>query len=371
MNAEDMLTLKVRLLTQGATLPEGEWTGRRGGAGPVGARYFILPNGRACGVPVRTGKTVQRFDPAPLVSTKSKRIWLYDGKVRLKEVPKPRFYNLTTADGTPYQKIALLHGADVLATTVYQSCRYWASGEQCKFCTIPVSHSSGDTILEKSPEQVAEAVRAAEKEGVVRHLLLTTGTPETSDMGCERLSRIVKQIRTFSRIPVGVQFEPPADPMQIDELVDAGVNSIGMHIELADDELRRRVCPGKFRQATVEQYRASWVHALSRLGRGDVSTFFLHGLGEDAAATLHMVDEVSDMGVMPVVLPVRPALGSQLADYTPTYVGDLGDSVEFYKKVGRILVKHRLNPAETAAGCPRCGACTPIQEAYDWARVYS
>lgn len=29
MNAEDVLTLKVRLLTQGVTLPKGEWTGRR------------------------------------------------------------------------------------------------------------------------------------------------------------------------------------------------------------------------------------------------------------------------------------------------------------------------------------------------------
>ncbi len=371
MNAEDVLTLKVRLLTEGVTLPEGEWTGRRGGAGPVGARYFILSNGRACGVPVRTGRMVQRYSPASLVPAKSPGIWLYDGRVRLKEVPRPRFYNLTTADGTPYQKIALLHGADVLATTVYQACRYWASGEQCKFCTIPVSQSTGDTILEKAPEQVAEVVRAAEKEGVIRSVLLTTGTPETSDMGCERLSQIVKEIRRFSRIPIGVQFEPPVEQARVDELIDAGVNAIGMHIECADDDVRRNVCPGKYRQATVEQYRVSWKHALSRLGRGNVSTFFLQGLGEDAVVTLHMADEISDMGVMPVVLPVRPALGSQLADYTPTYVGDLSGSVEFYKEVGRILYKHRLNPAKTAAGCHSCGACTPIQEAYDWAKAFA
>ena len=40
MNAEEVLTLKVRLLTEGVILPEGEWTGRRGGAGPVGSRYL-------------------------------------------------------------------------------------------------------------------------------------------------------------------------------------------------------------------------------------------------------------------------------------------------------------------------------------------
>jgi hypothetical protein len=179
----------------------------------------------------------------------------------------------------------------------------------------------------------------------------------------------VREIRTFSRIPIGVQFEPPADLSQIDELVDSGVNAIGIHIECADDEVRHKVCPGKYHQATPEQYRASWKHALSRLGRGNVSTFFLQGLGEEAAVTLQMADEISDIGVMSVVLPVRPALGSQLADYTPTYVGNWAGSVEFYKNVGQILHKHHLNPAKTAAGCHRCGACTPIQEAYDWARA--
>jgi len=371
MNAEEVLTLKVRLLTEGVILPKGEWTGRRGGAGPVGSRYFILPNGRACGVPVRTGTMVQRFGPAPLVPTKEEGTWLYDGEVRLKEVSKPRFYGMNTADGIPYQKIALLHGANVLATTVYQSCRYWATGEQCRFCTIPVSQTVGDTILEKTPEQVAEVVRAAEREGVIKSVLLTTGTPDSPDMGCKRLTGIVKEIHAISKIPVGVQFEPPSDYRLIDELADAKVNAMGMHIECADDALRQRMCPGKYRQASEGQYRESWKHALSRIGRGNVSTFFLHGLGENNALTLRMADEISEMGVMPVVLPVRPALGSQLADYTPTYVRDSSGSVEFYKKVGEVLYRHRLNPASTVAGCHRCGACTPIQEAYDWAKAYS
>ncbi|KMS66127.1 hypothetical protein ACZ91_69410 [Streptomyces regensis] len=33
-------------------------------------------------------------------------------------VARPRFYELSTADGVPYEKIALLHGKDVLASTV-------------------------------------------------------------------------------------------------------------------------------------------------------------------------------------------------------------------------------------------------------------
>ncbi|HEU5265788.1 MAG TPA: hypothetical protein VFU35_03765, partial [Jatrophihabitans sp.] len=33
-------------------------------------------------------------------------------------VPRPRFYDLTTGAGTPYQRVARLHGPDVLAITV-------------------------------------------------------------------------------------------------------------------------------------------------------------------------------------------------------------------------------------------------------------
>ena len=77
------------------------------------------------------------------------------------------------------------------------------------------------------------------------------------------------------------------------------------------------------------------------------------------------------MGVLSVVTPMRPAPGSQLADFKPGYLGDLEGSLEFYKGVGAILLKWELNPDKTAAGCHRCGGCTPIQEAYDWARSTS
>ncbi|MFT6772910.1 MAG: biotin synthase-related radical SAM superfamily protein [Paracoccaceae bacterium] len=51
--------------------------------------------------------------------------------------PRPRFYDLSTADGTPYSPIATLHGRDVLATTVLQTCiRYESWKKTCKFCAI-------------------------------------------------------------------------------------------------------------------------------------------------------------------------------------------------------------------------------------------
>ena len=56
---------------------------------------------------------------------------------------RPAFYDLTTADGMPYEKIARLHGSDVLATTVVQTCIRYDEAERCRFCAIEESLASG------------------------------------------------------------------------------------------------------------------------------------------------------------------------------------------------------------------------------------
>lgn len=367
MDAEEVLRLKVRLLTEGASLPEGHYKGRKGGAGPVGGRYFILPNNRPCGIPIRQGEMAKKYKSASLEPTDDPRIWIYDNEIELKSVPRPRFYNRKTEDEVPYYKIALLHGSKTLATTVYQACRYWKNGAQCKFCTIPTSHLSDDTILEKAPEQIVEVLLAAIDEGVVADVLLTTGTPDTHDVGLKRLMSILEAIREVSSIPIGIQFEPLVDNNMIRDVWNAGANAVGIHIESADETIREEMCPGKFQYGSLEMYHRSWQSALQYFGRGNVSTFLLHGLGEDTGRTLSLAQELAEVGVLPVITPVRPSHGSQLANYIPTYVDNLENSIDLYKKLGIILYMNRLNPENTAAGCHKCGGCTPDQEAYDWA----
>jgi radical SAM protein (TIGR04043 family) len=367
MTPEDVLRLKVRLLTEGARVPEGETAGRRGGAGPVGARYFLLPNGRVCGVPIRSGKRADLFGSAILEPTEDPKVWIYDGSIKLPTVPRPKFYDMKTKEGIPYSQIALLHGDRTLATTIYQSCRYWLHGTQCKFCTIPISYRVGDTVLEKSPAHITEVLLAAQNEGLIDNVLLTTGTPESSDVGCARLIEAIEAIRQVSDIPVGVQFEPPVDTDLIRRVADAGANAVGIHIESADDSVRKEICPGKHEYGSLDFYKKAWSYAMQFFEWGHVSTFILHGLGEEEESTIDLVEEISRIGVMPVVTPIRPSPSSALGEYIPPYVGNLEKSVAFYKRVGSILYANRLNPMKTAAGCHICGGCTPIQEAYDWA----
>ena len=97
---------------------------------------------------------------------------------------QPRFYALQTFDGIPYSKIAVLHSKDVLATTVLQTCiRYQSRTKTCQFCAIGQSLAAGRTIAHKSPEQLAEVARAAVLLDGVKHMVMTTGTPNATDRG--------------------------------------------------------------------------------------------------------------------------------------------------------------------------------------------
>lgn len=370
MDPERVLRLKARLLTEGATLPPEEYGGRTGGAGPVKGRYFILPNGTTCGIPIRRGNEASEYGSAPLEATEDPMVWVYDDMIELQMVPHPRFYEKKTDDGVPYRKIALLHGTGTLATTLYQTCRYWECGTQCQFCTIPLSYRNGNTLLEKTPSQLAEVVAEAEAEGVARDVLLTTGTPPSDDMGTLRMEKTIRAIREISDIPIGAQFEPPKENSYISRVSEAGADALGMHLEITDEELRKRICPGKAEHGTVQLYLKRWEYALEHFERGHVSTFLLHGFGENHESILRFMRKIAKMGILPVVAPVRPAYRSELKDYRPSYISNLDETLEFYKNVGKILFQYNLNPKETVAGCHKCGACTPIQEAYAWAKIY-
>ncbi len=87
-----------------------------------------------------------------------------DDPIAIVDFPQqPQFYNLTTADGIPYWKIALLHSRDVLATTGLQTCmRCRDAATACQFCAIEKSLEQGRTLARKTPAQLAEVAEAME-----------------------------------------------------------------------------------------------------------------------------------------------------------------------------------------------------------------
>jgi radical SAM protein (TIGR04043 family) len=124
----------------------------------------------------------------------------------LEPIARPRFYDLKTADGIPYEKLARLHGRRVLATTVVQSCvRYTDEETRCRFCTIEESLRSGATTQVKHPQQLAEVAEAAVRLDGIRQLVMTTGTSNGPDRGARHLARCVAAMhRVLPDLPIQV-----------------------------------------------------------------------------------------------------------------------------------------------------------------------
>ncbi len=278
-------------------------------------------------------------------------------------VERPRFYDLHTADGVSYEKIARLHGRDVLATTVVQTCIRYGVDERCRFCAIEESLAQGSTTAVKTPAQLAEVAEAAARLDGVRQMVMTTGTSAGRDRGARHLARCVAAVTAaVPGLPVQVQIEPPGDLAVLAELKAAGAVSIGIHVESLDDEVRRRWMPGKG-SVPMSEYRAAWQEAVRVFGRNQVSTYLLVGLGEDPDELVAGAAELIELGVYPFVVPFRPIAGTLAVDVDrvpapPSWlVADVTD------RVGELLVAAGMRGADQAAGCAACGACSALPSA--------
>lgn len=339
-------------------VPIGE---RAGGAGPADAGMLFI-DGIQTTVPVNAGYVAA--SPYALRGEDDGGWAVYEGATRLAEAslaPRPRYYDLTTADGIPYWHIALMH-LDSMASTVLQTCAYWGNSDQCRFCGIGVSLAAGRTIAKKTPAMLAEvSVAARDLDGAV-DVTLTTGSTATPDRGAMYVARCGEAVKTASGLPVQVQFEPPRDLEVIDRVADLGIDSVGIHVESFDPAVLAEVAPGKARWG-MDAYFAAWERAVAAFGPGQVSTYVIIGMGEDLKLTIEGCKRAIDIGVYPFVVPLRPVPGSLMADRHPP-APELMDSV--YRVVSPYLAAHGMSSAQVAAGCARCGACSGLH-AYEHA----
>ncbi|WOP19405.1 MSMEG_0568 family radical SAM protein [Raineyella sp. LH-20] len=325
---------------------------RRAGAGPSDDGHVFL-GGIGSSLPVRSDSPYTVADGH----------LFHDGTdlgLEIEPVLRPRFYDLSTADGVPYEKIARLHSGNVLATTVVQTCARYAEDQRCRFCAIEESLAAGATVAVKTPAQLAEVARAAVDLDGVAQMVLTTGTSAAPDRGARHLARCVRAIRAACPdLPIQVQCEPPRDPNTIQELRDAGADTIGIHVESMDDEVRRRWMPGKS-SVTLDDYRAAWREAVAVFGHNRVSTYLLVGLGEDPDELVGHCAEVIEMGVYPFVVPFRPLAGTLAADVDRVGPPDARTLADVTSRVASLLRAAGMRAADQRAGCAACGACSAL-----------
>ena len=333
-------------------------SGRKGGAGPSDHKAVTV-SGTTVMVPIYTG-TASRSPYTAQVEEGTHQAVLEQQEKAIAPIEfphQPQFYSLATADGTPYWKIALLHSHDVLATTVQQTCmRYRNADTVCQFCAIEKSLDAGRTIARKTPEQLADVAEAAVRLDGVKHMVMTTGTPNASDRGAAYLTECARAVKARVNLPIQAQCEPPDDFIWFERMKLAGIDSLGMHLEAVDPKVRARIMPGKA-EVPLAHYFDAFEAAVRVFGWGQVSTYLLAGLGDSLETLVEASDRLINLGVYPFVVPFVPITNTPLEHHP-------APSVDFmftlYQRVGALLNQAGMSSAEINAGCAKCGACSAL-----------
>jgi radical SAM protein (TIGR04043 family) len=185
---------------------------------------------------------------------------------------------------------------------------------------------------------------------------MTTGTPPTDDRGAAILAESAIAIKTRTDLPIQGQCEPPSDFAWFQKLRSAGIDSLGMHLEAWNEEVRRRNMPGKA-EVPVTFYLEAFAAAVAIFGRGQVSTYLLAGLGDSVQDLLEASHRLIEIGVYPFVVPFVPVSGTPLARHRPP-------SAQFMRSIlqplGQWLTEAGMTSATVKAGCAKCGACSTL-----------
>lgn len=331
---------------------------RKGGAGPTDHKALNFDSQTSM-IPVFNVQV--ESSPFSAKPTGKHSALLFENNVEIGEFnlpTQPKFYELKTEDGIPYSHIATLHSKDVLATTVLQTCvRYRSRETSCQFCAIEESLKNGKAVAHKSPEQLAEVAKAAVELDGVTQMIMTTGTPKTSDRGAKVLAESARAVKAVVDIPIQAQCEPPADDFWFQELKNSGVDALGMHLEAVTDRVRKAIMPGKA-SVSLSRYFDAYSAAVEVFGKGNVSTYILAGLGDTEQEILDISQTLIEMGVYPFVVPFVPVAGTPLENH-PMPDPNMLDRI--FSTLGPALKNAGMTSETLSAGCAKCGACSSLK----------
>ncbi len=183
----------------------------------------------------------------------------------------------------------LLHCPEQAYITVSERCIY-----DCKFCAVP--KLAGGV---KSLQRVVTMVDRARATGRLQAISLTSGVERSPGEEVAKVADIVRSLRRFE-VPIGVSVTPA--PRSSEILKDAGAVEIKYNVECLDPEVFGQVCPG----VSLDAIKAALEDAVRHFGRNRVFSNVIIGLGESDKSLREGIEELAEMGVLPVLRAVYP-----------------------------------------------------------------
>jgi radical SAM protein (TIGR04043 family) len=280
---------------------------------------------------------------------------VYEGETRLvRAVPFawPRWYQRTTSAGTPMSSVVSAHCDTSLYTAIYQGgCDYWQGDQMCAFCAMKIDQKS----KWRSVESIIEVAKVALEENALAEISFGGGTRLAEDKSARHKADAIEAFKKEVPMKCCVEMAAPDTDDWLDRLKDAGLDSILLNLELWDEEVRRRIMPGKS-AITRERYLAALAHAAKILGPNQASSQIIVGL-EKLEDTVTAIRAVADAGAIPMPVVFRPLPGTSLADHTTPSVDDV---LVAFDAAAEAIHASKLLAGEARSGCALCGACSAV-----------
>jgi biotin synthase-related radical SAM superfamily protein len=209
---------------------------------------------------------------------------------------------------------------------------------RCRYCTVPSLHGKTKDLayIEARVRNVLDRVDA---------IAITSGVSDSIDEEERRVLAVVKRLVPLGR-PVGVSIYPARETPE--RLHDLGVAEVKWNLETATPELFARMCPGLDNEAIWKALRDS----VDLFGRGNVYSNVIFGLGETNEELEMCIEDLTSMGVIPVLRPLNPS--AELAAVPRPTAERILRVCEIHE---RALRRHGLDTRKARTMCTACTGC--------------
>lgn len=259
----------------------------------------------------------------------------------------PELNNISFSEYFVYEGNGFLHLA-------YKRCSF-SNKEKCKFCSTQRRKGNSEqnvkeicialsSVLPQIPDNI--------------HICLGGGTYIPLEENVEYFSTIIKHIRNYNtKIPIWVEMVPPKLE-DIERLIDDGATSFGFNIEIWDNDLRHKICPGKSR-ISKEHYLEACKFVLEKLGDNSVGSCLIVGL-DTYESTKDAIDVLVKAGIEPCILPYKIYNRTNLDGYEVA----CSYEYDFYRlsQYASQTAKNKGIIFSENQGCLKCTCCTIMHD---------
>ena len=184
----------------------------------------------------------------------------------------------------------------------------------CVFCSQARSSTSRSNMLSRVSwplfpiENVINKIQEVGDRNIVKRVCVQT--MNYRDVFNEVVA-IVQKIHSRSSLPISITCQPLSKE-QIQQLITAGVDRIGIPLDAASNKIFTRIKGALVEGPYVwERHIEGLQKAVDILGKGRVTTHFIVGLGETDRELIDIIQRMVNLGVYPSLFAFTPIPGTR------------------------------------------------------------